>query len=846
MSNTGGGGQVGSGYILVAPKLDQAGFRAMGGQAEQALTRSSSGMLTRARGIGTDVMKGMAAGVGIGATQNLGPAILRGVADLNSLGTELELLGNKAGIVFGNQLGVAEEWAAENAAAMGLTERRAIGAAAGIQDLLVPMGFTRDQATGMTFDLMDLSGALSEWSGGTRSSAEVSQIMTAALLGERESLKSLGISITQAEVDQQVLANGMAGTTGQVLQQAQAQATLELITAKSTDAQTAYAEGAGSNARQQAELTARIQTMREELAMQLVPAFGKAMEVGLAFVGGIAAGAGIIADHKELLIALAAAATAYAGGQALGAAIGGVRAFVSGIQASGGPMAAMRSRFSAMAGAINPASMALAGVTLAVTHYIQQKREQEAAINGVRDSLMDETVALEESTRATMENTFADRNQLDDLSRLGISYDDVAAAMNGNTAQRERLLRLAEEEEGINLGLLQSLGELFAGSARATQQTMDQALAAGDLTQAQYDQITSTYALGTASGRYTDALEHVRELLGELPDKSAKAADGTDAQADAMDSGEDAADEYADQLGIVTERQDLLADTADAARQAIDKLTGAVIGVDQATMDYEANVDDLTDSVKENGRQWDIGTEKGRENTEAAQDAAVAIRDLYLANIENGMSHEDAANKAGLQTLALADQLRQAGMTEGQIQHLIGTYAAVPDEVSTNVAMKDHATWGIGVVRYALGQIPDAKRIQMAVDDRASGPLANIAGLLGRITGKIIGGLPGYADGGMTNGPVIAGEVPGEQELVLPMDRPARLRELLARHGADLSAAAGGSVGPASSGGSGAGIHVGSLTVNVTGVMDLADTAAARALAQRIRAELADLEAEDR
>ena len=60
------------------------------------------------------------------------------------------------------------------------------------------------------------------------------------MLGEREQLKSLGISITEADVKQRLLKMGMEDLTGVQLQQAKATATQQLIFEKSTDAQAAF------------------------------------------------------------------------------------------------------------------------------------------------------------------------------------------------------------------------------------------------------------------------------------------------------------------------------------------------------------------------------------------------------------------------------------------------------------------------------------------------------------------------------------------------------------------------------------------------------------------------------
>jgi PAS domain-containing protein len=207
------------------------------------------------------------AGIAFGADQ-----IVQYGVQLFKTGIQLDALQRKAEVVFGDQMPKATAAAKEHAASMGLTEMQYVSAAAAAQDLLIPMGFQRDAATEISLELVNLSGALSEWTGGQKSSEEVSTTLTKALLGEREELKQLGIAISDADVKARLAANGHAKLTGAALEQAKAQATLQLILEKSTDAQTAFATGAGSAIRNQAELSAKISEIGEKLARLLMPA----------------------------------------------------------------------------------------------------------------------------------------------------------------------------------------------------------------------------------------------------------------------------------------------------------------------------------------------------------------------------------------------------------------------------------------------------------------------------------------------------------------------------------------------------------------------------------------------
>ena len=201
--------------------------------------------------------------------------LVSGAVAMFKMGTEMEVLGRKATRVFGEALPLVTEAAEANANAMGLTVGQYIDASAAIGDLLIPMGFQREEAAKISTGLVDLSGALSEWSGGQVSAAEVTDILGKAMLGEREQLKGLGIAISENDVKTRLAEKGMDKLTGEMLQQAKAAATLELITEKSADAQAAYAANADTNIRKQAELTAKLEEVKEVIATALIPVFSR-------------------------------------------------------------------------------------------------------------------------------------------------------------------------------------------------------------------------------------------------------------------------------------------------------------------------------------------------------------------------------------------------------------------------------------------------------------------------------------------------------------------------------------------------------------------------------------------
>jgi len=228
-----------------------------------------------------------------------------GIKELGELALQSESYARKSATVLGDSLGYVTEQAQNNAAAMGLTSKQYVAAATDLADLLIPMGFGRQEAAKFSTGLVDLSGALSEWTGGQKDAKQVADILQSAILGEREQLKGLGISISEADVKAQLAANGQDKLTGALLQQAQAQATYQLILAKSTDAQAAFANGADSPIRALAQFKAQIFTAIELLSVGLL----NGLELIISALKGLA---NFLAENKTALIAAGLAVAAYA------------------------------------------------------------------------------------------------------------------------------------------------------------------------------------------------------------------------------------------------------------------------------------------------------------------------------------------------------------------------------------------------------------------------------------------------------------------------------------------------------------------------------------------------------
>lgn len=184
--------------------------------------------------------------------------------------TQLEATEAKYNTVFSGMTNSADQFISEFQQLTPATVAEARSMSSGMQDLLVPMGMQREQATEMTGEYMHLIGALTNFNSATKSAEDVSGAFQSSLSGEYDSLKGLGIQVNETIVKQQAVAMGLASNVNAVSNAAKAQAVLELAYQQSGDALAAYNENA-------LDTTTRMQLLQKGFQ----DAFGKAGQSAL-------------------------------------------------------------------------------------------------------------------------------------------------------------------------------------------------------------------------------------------------------------------------------------------------------------------------------------------------------------------------------------------------------------------------------------------------------------------------------------------------------------------------------------------------------------------------------------
>lgn len=197
--------------------------------------------------------------------------IIRAAVEVGKLAIQMEQLDQKAAIVFEKSLPMVTRESVKSANAIGLTAREFRSAAAGVADILVPLGFARGRSAELAVETTKLAGAISNWSGGQYTAAESAQILQKALVGETEQLKSVGIVVDQTSKQFNERVAILQRDENLTMQQAKALEILRQVTAQSADAQTAFANGADNMAVKLAQANAKAREAGESFAELITP-----------------------------------------------------------------------------------------------------------------------------------------------------------------------------------------------------------------------------------------------------------------------------------------------------------------------------------------------------------------------------------------------------------------------------------------------------------------------------------------------------------------------------------------------------------------------------------------------
>lgn len=394
---------------------------------------------------------------------------------------------------------------------------------------------------------------------------------------------------------------------------------------------------------------------------------------------------------------------------------------------------------------------------------------------------------------------------------FGLAATGALNAAVATNAYNASLVAQAEDQVGASRNSQQ------AGDVLAAYQTIVDNLtpaqeklreATGDAGDAAIDASTAINDLGLQ----TEALATSSDAAADAVGRAAVVADQMKANAEASAT---ATSKLSDSLGDTATDADKARHAADQLRKAWDQLTGGAIGLEDANRAVAAGFDDLTaaakaaqDAGKAGADTLDINTEAGRKNRETIEQQVKAIEDQQAANIANGASVVDATSATTGYRDRLIDTITQLTGSKEAAEAFVNQLGLTPENISTTVQLQ-HDDEVKERLQGLLGQLGDidagaAAEIQALVDqgkfDEAEAKLEALArdrrlNLVVNVTGggeiRLSSGAGGRVIVQSDRGRFVrAGSnllsslaEPGAgDEVVLPLDNPARMRELAGRN----------------------------------------------------------------
>lgn len=226
----------------------------------QQTTKSIRQTAEAAVSLGTKLSLGLTLPIG-----GLGAASIKAASDA-------EETINKFSVVFRDVSDDAEQSAKEIATGFGLATHEAKELLANTGDLLTGFGFTGEKALELSDQVQRLSADLASFTNFSGGAAGASKALTKALLGERESVKELGVSILEEDVKAKIQALKATGElTNETQREQKAIATLAIAMEQSKNAIGDFERSKESFANQSRILRARVLDLSVSFGSILLP-----------------------------------------------------------------------------------------------------------------------------------------------------------------------------------------------------------------------------------------------------------------------------------------------------------------------------------------------------------------------------------------------------------------------------------------------------------------------------------------------------------------------------------------------------------------------------------------------
>ena len=248
------------------------------------------------------------------------------------LGSDLQEVQNVVDVTFPHMSDQVDQFAKSAAQSFGLSETMAKRYTGTFGAMAKAFGFTEAQAYDMSTTLTGLAGDVASFYNISQDEAYTK--LKSVFSGETETLKDLGIVMTQAALDQYALANGYGKTTQAMTEQEKVALRYAFVQSQLSAAQGDFARTSDSWANQTRTMSLQLQSIMGTIGQGLINLFTPVIKVINSVLGKIATLANAFKSFTELLTG-----NKSSGGSGIGSMAAEVDSGLSGAADSAGNLA---------------------------------------------------------------------------------------------------------------------------------------------------------------------------------------------------------------------------------------------------------------------------------------------------------------------------------------------------------------------------------------------------------------------------------------------------------------------------------------------------------------------------
>lgn len=353
-------------------------------------------------------------------------------------------------------------------------------------------------------------------------------------------------------------------------------------------------------------------------------------------------------------------------------------------------------RVASIATGILGAGLAVASIVFGV--FASRNAEAEQRVGELADTLDTATGAMTDLTRETVYNNLVNSGATEAAKKLGVELNVLTDAALGN-ADAQALVNAAIEE----------------GREKADQG----ADGVRNAVEANSEWIRSGNVLRDAIGGQNEELEAARQAWADEQVAMKRAGDESEQAAGAMASLEGI---IVDTTGSTEDFNEALTDALELMRDA----AGVAMSELDALSSYEQAIDDATASIKDNGKNLDLNTQKGRDNQAALLDIATATWDWVDAGNAAGVGVDDLAERMKTGREQFIRTAEKMGLTRNEAKALADQLGLIPSDVTTAVEVTGISEAQAKIDAWIAGN--SRKTIRIATDVYGGGGITRADG----------------------------------------------------------------------------------------------------------------------